>query len=236
MFRSTHTLFLVLLLICGAAGAQDDLKADAVRRVVEAHDTALFVATGALYLKQEAIRANGGRALSPALATEVDRIIRSKVQDPAWFRSGWQAAIDRFFSAEEADEIATHFTTEAGRKQRRIIELAIAEVLMSVYTFTDRIDYRLPGCVEEMAALHRAAGPRRGTCDCPTPQEKLNLDRSEGAGASDLSGYPAAVKFASGGVGVKYMKMLMIQGIAAMTDHFEAVAREVRATVARQGT
>lgn len=210
-----RVLAMACLLLTGTAQAQqDDLKADAVQRVIGAHDPAIFVATGALYLKQEAIRAARGKPLSAETLAAVDRLIAASVRDTAWFLQGWGAAIDRHLSSEEADEIAAHFSTEGGRLQRRVIELAVGEVLMSNYTFTDRIDHRLAASGQELKDMQQVVHDRQFN------------------GIQDFSRYPDAVKFASGGAGVKYMKMLMIQGVEAITVHFEAVASQVRAVVA----
>lgn len=208
------SLMLTFALIAGTAWADDDLKADAVRRLVEAHDPAIFVATGALYLKQEAIRAAQGRPLDAAVLAEVDRLIDSSVRDALWFQTGWRVIVDRYFSAEEADEIAAHFGTQGGGLQRRVIELAVGEVLLSNYTFTDRIDYRLAASEGELKTMQQVVNDRQFS------------------GIQDFSSYPDAVKFASGGPGVKYMKMVMIQGVEIITTHFEAVARQIRSVVA----
>src|SRR5262245_1830389 len=107
-----RALFLLCLLSFSAAYAENDLKQEAVQRLARSHDPSIFVATGALYLKQEAIRAAGGKPLSPDVQAEVDRLIDVNVRNPGWFYAGLGDAADRFLSAEEADEIATHFATE----------------------------------------------------------------------------------------------------------------------------
>ena len=239
--RAIYRVFFPLcLLLFGAAHAQGDSKQEAVQRLVQSHDPSIFVATGALYLKQEAIRANGSKPLSAAAQVEVDRLIDANVRDPAWFYAGLSGAADRYLSAEEADEIATHFDTEGGQLQRRVIELAVGEVLMNVYTFTDRIDYRLKGSSRELQDLQYAVGPMRGTCACPTSRDIGNLQPVTDARAiqvaQDLSVYPGTVKFASGGAGVKYVKILMMQGIESMTTHFEVVAKQIRQVAAAQNT
>jgi hypothetical protein len=228
--------FLLLSFALGAAHAQSDATEEAVQRLVHSHDPSIFVATGALYLKQEAIRTARGNALSPTARAEVERIIDANVRGTTWFYAGLSAAVAPYLTAEEADEVATHFATDTGRLQRRAIELAVGEVLMNVYTFTDRIDYRVKDSSRELEALQEAVGPLRGTCACPTPRELNELTPvSEGGplpGVEDLSDRPEAVKFASRGAGVKYMKVLMIQGIESMTNHFESVARQIRSVAA----
>jgi hypothetical protein len=236
MTKPLRCLLLLFLLDFGVAHAQVDPGNEALQRLVRSHDPSLFVATGALYLKQEAVRAAGGRALSPAQEAEVEAVIDTSIRDPSWFYAGLAAAVGSYLSAEEADEIATHFATDTGQQQRRVVELAVGEVLMNVYTFTNRIDYRVPGASREMEDLQRASGPMRGTCACPMFKDLEELQRTAGDRpiARDLSTDPEAVRFASSSAGVKYVKVLMIQGIESMTGHFEAVATQLRAMVAAQ--
>ena len=57
-------------------------------------------------------------------------------------------------TAEEADEIATHFASEGGGEQRVVVELLlIGETVLANYTFTDRLDYRVKGAEREIAHL-----------------------------------------------------------------------------------
>lgn len=225
---------LFLLVVAGAHAQRSD--EDAVQRVALAHDPALFLATGALYVKQEAVRANGGKPLPPELDAEVERVIDAGVRDPAWFRDMLESVIGSALSAEEADAVATHFDTKGGRLQRRTIELAVSEVLTNTYTFTNKIDYQLAAASKrEMDDLHAAAGPMRGTCNCPTPKEREDMQRVSGGapeGPADIPKYPEAVKFANSALGVKYMKTLTLQGIEAMNAHFDMVAKQVRELVA----
>jgi hypothetical protein len=215
--------FLLLSFALGSAHAQSDAKEEAVQRLVHSHDPSIFVATGALYLKQEAIRTARGNALSPTARAEVERIIDANVRDPTWFYAGLSAAVAPYLTAEEADEVATHFATDTGRLQRRAIELAVGEVLMNVYTFTDRIDYRIKESSRELEALQEVVGPN----------ELTRVSQGNALpGVEDLSDRPEAVKFASRGAGIEYMKVLMIQGIESMTNHFESVAQQVRSVAA----
>jgi len=239
MSSISRSLLLLPLLMCGAAQAQQESKESAVQRVVHAHDPSIFVATGALYLKQTAIRAAGGKPLSPTLESDVDRIIDTNVRDPAWFYAGWSGVLEPLLSTQEANEIASHFTTEGGQLQRQVIEQAIAEVLMTTYTFTNRIDYHLAGSSREMQDLQRSVGPARGTCACLTQKELQDLQHATDSRqftGQDLSIYPNAVAFAAGGTGVKYVKILSMQGVGAINTHFELVANQIRRAVAAKDT
>ncbi|MSQ58762.1 MAG: hypothetical protein EXR36_03730 [Betaproteobacteria bacterium] len=150
---------LLCFLAFGVVHAQEEnLKGDAARRLVQAHDPAIFVSTGALYLKQEAIRSAGGKPLSATQLAEVGRIIDAQVRDSAWFHAVLGAAIAQYMTEEEADEIAVHFTTEVSQLQRHVIELSVGEVLMSTYTFTNKTDYRLAASPRELQDVQRAVG------------------------------------------------------------------------------
>jgi hypothetical protein len=234
VFRS---LALLLPLMSCLALAQQEPAEDAIRRVAESHDPAIFVAIGALFVKQEAIRAAGGRALPSSAEAEVNQLIDAEIRDPAWFRTAIAKSIRGRLSAEEADEVATHFATQPGRLQRQVVELSLGEVLTSTYTFTGKIDYQLAATATEMAELQRAVGPMRGTCNCPTPKEREEMQRVAAADRpanpmQDLSVYPEAVKFGTSGTGVKYVKILMMQGIEEMNLHFAAVAKQARGIAA----
>jgi hypothetical protein len=50
-------------------------------------------------------------------------------------------------------------------------------------------------------------------------------------GIQDFTPYPDAVRFASIDPGVKYFKMMAIQGVHAVHVHLEQVADEARATI-----
>ena len=105
-------------------------------------------------------------------------------------------------NAEEADEIATHFATDGGSKQRAVIELLlVGETLIANYTFTDRIRYDVKGSEREME--------RCRSVWWVTDHTKIY----------DFTPYPNAIRFATQDPGVKYCKMLAIQGIDAIKQH-----------------
>ena len=222
------------------ASAADPLKDDAIARLTASHDPAIPIAIGRVYVKQAGLKAarevlaERGRAagLGPRwtpqapewqaaeaqLAVAVDDVIARRLDDPAWFRAAWGAEAAKVLNAEEADEIATHFATEGGSKQRAVIELLlVGETLIANYTFTDRIHYGVNGSEREMEMLQKTWWV--------TDNQKIY----------DFTPYPNAIRFASQDPGVKYCKMLAIQGIDAINRHLDAVAREaVQAVRANQ--
>lgn len=112
-------------------------------------------------------------------------------------------------TAEEADEIATHFASEGGGEQRVVVELLlIGETVLANYTFTDRLDYRVKGAEREIAHLQEVWWER------------------EPFRVRDFTRYPDAIRFAGQDPGIKYTKMLAIQGIEVITRRIDRTARE----------
>jgi hypothetical protein len=230
---------LAAAVLCTPAFAQIDeqeLKRDAIERLIDSHDPALSVGIGRVYVKQAALlaarellrergRAAGlasehwnvqtepWRAAERELMQGMDALIQRKVARGMWVREAWSALAAQTLSAEEADEIAVHFQTEGGGLQRRVIEWFVGELTLQTYTFTDRLKYGVPGSEQEMRDLQIAT------------YERIFH------GIQDFTGYPGAMRFASQDPGVKYMKMMVMQGVHAVHLHLEAVADEARATI-----
>ena len=160
----------------------EELKRDAVSRLVEAHDVALPVYIGRVYVKQAALRAardllaEKGKAAgldkrnwnmdSPqwqgaerALMQGTDALIQRKVASGYWVQEAWSEQVSTILNGEEADEIAVHFRTEGGELQRRVIEWFVGELTLQTYTFTDRLKYGVPGSEQEMRTITTCASP-----------------------------------------------------------------------------
>jgi hypothetical protein len=228
--------FFVLLCLLARAGlAADDpaLKRDAIERLAASHDPAIVIGVGRVYIKQlgltqaRTLIAQQGRAAGLGeqwsdqvpewqeaerrLTAAVDEVIARRVEDPAWLRDAWGREADRVLNAEEADEIAQHFATEGGQLQRAVIELLlVGETLIANYTMTDRIRYDVKGAEREMQQLQQAWWV--------TDHRRVY----------DFTPYPNAMRFASQDPGVKYAKMLALQGIDAVNRHLDSVATELR--------
>lgn len=224
---------LAALLAClmVAPALADDLKAQAVTRLAQSHDAEIPVAIGRVVVKQAgllAIRkrlAEAGRAGSlgprwnataPAwqaaerdFTAGVDALIAQRLEQGAWLQEGWARVAAAVLNAEEADDIASHFATGAGREQRVVVELLIVgETVMANYTFTNRIDAGMPGLGEDMGRLQKVWWDRE-------PFRVRNFD-----------GQPGAIRFAGENPGVKYTKALAIQGVEVVTNRIDATAAE----------
>ena len=231
----------VVAAVSVAAGMEpneDELKREAVSRVVDSHDAALSVGIGRVYVKQAALgaardvltergRSAGLRpdewnlktaqwqAAERELMQGVDELIQRQVVQSAWVQEAWSALISQTLNAEEADEVAVHFRSEGGQLQRQVIEWFVGELTLQTYTFTDRLKYGVPGSEQEMKDLQVITYERK--------------DRFPPI--YDLTGYPGAIRFASTDPGVKYFKMMALQGVHAVHVHLEQVADEARARI-----
>ncbi len=218
--------------------SKEELKRDAVSRLVEAHDVALPVYVGRVYVKQAALTAarellaEKGKAAgldrkiwnmeSPQwrgaeaeLMQGTDALIQRKVASGYWVQEAWSEQISTILNGEEADEIAVHFRTEGGELQRRVIEWFVGELTLQTYTFTDRLKYGVPGSEQEMRDLQVA-----------TYEAKSHF-----APIYDLTKYDNTMRFAASEAGIKYFKMMAIQGVGLVHQHLELVAEEARKTI-----
>src|SRR5262249_34519348 len=143
------------------------------------------------------------------LTRVIDAVIARSIENPAWLRAAWADTSARVLDAQEADFIAQHFATKGGAEQRQVIEmLIVGETLMAYYSFTDRLHYNMRGSERELVALQTAWWER------------------EPFALKDFTGYPDAMRFAGADPGVKYCRMLAIQGIEAINAHYANVVAE----------
>ncbi len=213
----------------------EELKQDAVTRLVKSHDPALTLYIGRVYVKQAALTAardllsERGKAAGlnsswnlqapewqgaeRELMQGVDDLIQTKVASSLWVQVAWSQLVSQTFNGEQADEIAVHFSSEGGELQRRVIEWFVGELTLQTYTFTDRLKYGVPGSEQEMRDLQVA-----------TYQRKFE-------GIQDFSKFPDAMRFATIDPGVKYFKMMVMQGVHVIHQHLEDVANEARAGI-----
>jgi len=215
----------------------DDMKDDAIARLVAVHDPDVPVAVGRLAVKQAGLVAarsllarrgreagldRGWNAHAPEwqeaearIGATVDALIARRVENPAWFRAILTEQFARTLNGEEADEIATHFASGMGREQRIVVEIkVVGELLLANYTFTGRIDNTVPGSESEYARMQKIWADRE-------PFRVRNFD-----------GDASAQRFGTRNPGIKYMKMLALQGVEGMIRHIDAVRGEAAEAVA----
>lgn len=217
----------------------DRYRREAIDRVIESHDPELIMGAARLYLKQHALKcanrlvgqwgreAGLGLKWHPQLPQwqQAERLLLERTQDlterrfenRAWIREAWSAYVSAQFSGEEADRIADHFETEGGREQRKLMDWFLGEFVLFNYTFTDRIQYDLPGSREELLRLQRAAQER-------LPREDVHFS----------SRFEDTLSFIGRDPGLKYWKMLAIPLLGEIMRHVDSVAREVEAQMRAQ--
>ena len=212
------------------------LKEASVSRLAHSLDPGVPVAVGKLVVRQEALlRARqllaqyGRRAgldegwngdapewqkAERELTEDAFAIIDREIAQPEWFYAVQEREIAKVLDAEEADYIATHFTTPIGREQRILLQMRLlSEVLMTNYSFTNRIDSNVPGLEEDLAELSNAYWDME-----PFRKRDFMTD-------------PESIKFAGHAAGLKYTRMLAIRGIEGFTAHIDAVAGQARDAV-----
>ncbi|MGD2141229.1 MAG: hypothetical protein PVH25_12595 [Burkholderiales bacterium] len=213
-----------------------DLKADAVSRLAHSLNPAIPTAVGKVVVRQAALlqarrllvergqRAGldaGWNALAPewqqaeqALTAQASELIDGKIVVSGWFYEIMQREIAKVLNAEEADYIAMHFTTPVGKEQRILMEMRlVGEVLMANYSFTDRIDYRVPGLEDDLAQLSEAYWSL----------EPFRVRAS-------MTG-PESMKFAGTAAGLKYTRMLAINGINGLSAYIDSIAAQASNSV-----
>jgi hypothetical protein len=228
-----------LLLACAPlAYAADDKeeqelnRKDAIDRVIQSHDFTMVLGAGRLYLKQRALVAarrllgQWGREAelgmswnwdAPAfqqaeavLLKDVQALMAKRFENPIWAKETLSEYMSSNFDGEEADVIATHFQTEGGQLQRKLLDWYIGEMVLFNYTFSDRIDYEMKGSEQEMLQLQKAA------------QERIPVEDIEFS-----SKYPDAFNFVARDPGLKYLKMMAIPLTGALIRHIDAVSKDI---------
>jgi len=207
-------------------------RKDAIDRVIQSHDFTMVLGAGRLYLKQRALVAarrllgQWGREAelgmgwnwdAPAfqraeavLLKDVSALMARRFENTVWVKETWSEYLSNNFDGEEADVIATHFQTEGGQLQRKLLDWYMGEMVLFTYTFSDRIDYEMKGSEQEMLQLQKAA------------QERIPVEDIEFS-----SKYPDAFNFVSRDPGLKYLKLMAIPLTGALIRHIDAVSNEI---------
>ena len=243
----TMLALLTLALWPGAqAGAAEPAdKQDAVARVVDSHDTQLLLGGGKLMVKQAAVRSArkllgqwgreaglGGewwddapeyRAAKAELLGLADAMLAERYASGAWLRETWTEYTAREFDGEEADTLASQFSTEGGQKLRMLMDWYLGEMVLFNYTFTDRFEYELKDSEAELRALQQAAQKR-------IPREDIEF----------TSRYPDAFRFVACSPdsrycpSIKYWKMLIYPLMGEIFRHLDGLSAEIETRMQAQ--
>ena len=190
-------ILLIKLTLLGTTGfAQEDptyeeLKEDAVTRLVDELDTTLPKYIARVYAKQAAIlqakdlltQVGKENQLRQDLWHEdnhvwaeaenflidgADLTIEERIIKPSWLRDAWYGHTQRILDAEGADEVAVHFKSKGGTLQRKVIEYYVGELSLAFYTLgTDRVvRWGLRGSEKEMKELQIKTYELKGSFGC----------------------------------------------------------------------
>ena len=167
------TMCFVLLACAAGATAADDESAEKkqqIEQLIGLHDLTTSVSIGNYYLKQEGLVAI--RSLLTRLGREeklgpdwkpgipqwqrAEEIllqpVMAKVADDFstldWLRPQWQELDAREFSAEELDVLLTHFHSDVGRKQAKIVDHTVSTHVITTLAFSGKLK-DIPGVQEE---------------------------------------------------------------------------------------
>ena len=190
-------VLLIKLTLVGTAGftqedpSYEELKKDAVARLVDELDTTLPKYIARVYAKQAAILE--ARELLTQVGKEnelrqdlwhednpvwvkaesflidgADATIEEKIIKPSWLRDAWYSHTHRILDAEGADEVAVHFKSKGGELQRKVIEWYVGELSLTFYTLgTDRVvQWGLRGSEKEMKELQIKTYALKGSFGC----------------------------------------------------------------------
>jgi hypothetical protein len=161
---------LAITLPAAADTAAEADKQQQVAELIQLHDLNTSVSIGNYYLKQEsllAIRsllARMGREeklgpdwnpSNPTWKRAEDKLLQPIMAKLAvdftsldWLRPQWQELSQSEFSAEELDVLLTHFRSDVGRKQVKIVDHTISNHVMTTLSFSGKLR-EVPGAEED---------------------------------------------------------------------------------------
>ena len=165
--------FLVILVLAGPAAADTEADADKrqqVTELIQLHDLNTSVSIGNYYLKQEALLAirsllarmgreeKLGPNWNPANATwkRAETVLLEPIMAKLavdftsldWLRPHWEQLSESEFSSEELDVLLTHFRSDVGRKQVKIVDHTISTHVMTTLSFSGKLR-EVPGAEED---------------------------------------------------------------------------------------
>jgi hypothetical protein len=178
MIVAARVVAVALAVLTGAAGsaAADEIadKKQQIEQLIDLHDLTTSVSIGNYYLKQESLVAI--RSLLARLGKEeklgpdwnprdlqwkrAEEIllqpVMAKVADDFtnldWLRPQWQDLDSREFSAEELDVLLTHFHSDVGRKQAKIVDHTVSTHVITTLSFSGKLK-DIPGVQEERSRM-----------------------------------------------------------------------------------
>ena len=170
--RVVTMCFVLLACAAGAAAADDESaeKKQQIEQLIGLHDLTTSVSIGNYYLKQESLVAI--RSLLTRLGKEEklgpdwnlrnaqwqrveELLLRQTMAKVAgdftslkWLQPQWEDLDASEFSAEELDVLLTHFHSDVGRKQAKIVDHTVSTHVITTLAFSGKLK-DIPGVQEE---------------------------------------------------------------------------------------
>src|SRR5258706_2211666 len=174
MIGAAGAVVALALLTCAAvataAAGENADKKQQIARLIELHDLTTSISIGNYYLKQESLVAirsllarmgkeeklgPGWNPRKPQWQRAEDILLRStmaKIADDFtnldWLTPQWQELDAREFSAEELDVLISHFQSEVGRKQAKIVDHTVSTHVITTLSFSGKLK-DIPGVQDE---------------------------------------------------------------------------------------
>ena len=179
MVAARIVIVVFALLTCAAgvtAAAENADKQQQIAQLIDLHDLTTSVSIGNYYLKQESLVAI--RSLLTRLGREEKlgpdwnlrnpqwqraeefllQPVMAKVADDFtnldWLRPQWQDLDSSEFSAEELAVLLTHFHSDVGRKQAKIVDHTVSTHVISTLSFSGKLK-DIPGVQEERSRMQQ---------------------------------------------------------------------------------
>lgn len=220
-------------------------RKEAVGRVAGVHDLSMIVGTGNLVLKQAGIRtarnlltawgreagldkswnenAPDWEAAEAILLSGTDDMIRQRFSGGFQVRNIWSEITESNMDGEEADVVANHFESEAGREQLSMMDWFLSETVLFTYTYSERFRYDLKGAEFEQKELQNIMQPKIPKKDNEIDFSTRNPEAFRFVACSPQSPYCPGVKYA------KILAGKVVGGIVTYIDGIMAdIERDVR--------
>jgi hypothetical protein len=201
-----------------------------IQELLEVHDWKTTVALGNRYLKQQSlvaardVLARIGReqklgrdwkrgnasfdAAEAAIAAPLIERVRADWTGLSWISPEWAEMADASFSTGELDTLVTHFHSDVGRKQAKIIDHSVQFHVSGALTMSGKLINGFPGTEEEQKILTYV-------WDDEDREMRFSLDAAE-----NVEGQ----RFALSPLGAKYQRTLIIKVSGIFGSRLDRVA------------
>ncbi len=232
--RPSARLFALISLLClgfcfDSASADDRLSS----QLLDAHDFKTTTALGVYFLKQESrfsVRAylkqvGEERQLGPkwnsssawwrqaeeALVELVEPESIDAFKSTRWLKDEWNQMLSENFESREIEQILSHFSTEIGAKQAKVINHSISKQVMMSLTFSGKLKQNVAGAEDDLDYMR----------ELYSEEEKAMRFAT-----SELDGV-AAQTFALSSIGKRYFTTLIISLTGRINEKLDDMVERI---------